>query len=170
MRLIPFFPFLLSLCLSTYFLILWPSFTCSYVHPIHCAHENWRDGKKFPEISPAICPGFSLRKFCTPCRKRIQKWIRQLDGARRRENIVIDAGSGDKSGGESATNDESAVIVERYYTVSSITSNISMRRPLLPPEVTAMIVNHWTRLPWPARFLLPNVPLINVTSDSRAYM
>lgn len=52
------------------------------------------------------------------------------------------AGGGDKSGGESATNDESVVIVGRYYTVSSITSNISMRRPLLPPEVTAMIVNH----------------------------
>lgn len=66
----------------------------------------------------------------------------QLEGARRRENIVIDAGDGDKSGGESATNDESVVIVGRYYTVSSITSNISMRRPLLPPEVTAMIVNH----------------------------
>lgn len=66
----------------------------------------------------------------------------QLEGARRRENIVIDAGGGDKSGGESATNDESVVIVGRYYTVSSITSNISMRRPLLPPEVTAMIVNH----------------------------
>lgn len=66
----------------------------------------------------------------------------QLEGARRRENIVIDASGGDKSGGESATNDESVVIVGRYYTVSSITSNISMRRPLLPPEVTAMIVNH----------------------------
>lgn len=55
---------------------------------------------------------------------------------------VMEADSGDKSGGESATNDESVVIVGRYYAVSSITSNISMRRPLLPPEVTAMIVNH----------------------------
>lgn len=57
------------------------------------------------------------------------------------ENIVIGVSRGNKFTRESSTNDESAVIVPRYYTVSSITSNISIRRPLLPPEVTALTVN-----------------------------
>lgn len=58
------------------------------------------------------------------------------------ENIVIDGAGANKSNGESSTNDESVVILPLYYTVSSITSNVSIRRPLLPPEVTAVIVNH----------------------------
>lgn len=69
------------------------------------------------------------------------------------ENIVIDVSGGDKSSRESSTNDES-VIVPRYYTVSPITSNISIPRPLLPPEVTPT-VNHWnviTRIATPDGF------------------